>query len=275
MMNRFSTHGVAAQAEAQEKGEQVKLVLGSNLSPKIVPFMRGSASIRKLGELDVSLSHHESNSADFTYDLSEVPMVLDPGYLQLTTKHLEQPKHICDGSNSHIYKALFQGKKVIIKVLKDAAASNEVAINEFNRELQLLSRFQCPNVLGLFGSGHRRCGDGVNTVPFLVLERLDGGTLTAKLMQNKKAFGRPFSYAVFLSYCQQLIDALAYIHYGFHPECTIIHRDLKPDNVGFTETGQLKLLDFGLSICVKRRTLERNTYQMTGAYRCHHCYDVT
>jgi serine/threonine protein kinase len=40
--------------------------------------------------------------------------------------------------------------------------------------------------------------------------------------------------------------------------------DLKPDNVGFTDAGVLKLFDFGLCTCVKRRNAETEAYEMTG-----------
>ena len=39
---------------------------------------------------------------------------------------------------------------------------------------------------------------------------------------------------------------------------------MKPDNIGFTVDGTLKLFDFGLVACVKKRTLCTEAYKMTG-----------
>jgi serine/threonine protein kinase len=43
-----------------------------------------------------------------------------------------------------------------------------------------------------------------------------------------------------------------YLHRTCHVGATVIHRDLKPDKVGFTDSGELKLFDFGLSTCVRK-----------------------
>ena len=40
--------------------------------------------------------------------------------------------------------------------------------------------------------------------------------------------------------------------------------DLKPDNIGYLSDGTLKLMDFGLSTCVRARTNIFETYAMTG-----------
>lgn len=39
---------------------------------------------------------------------------------------------------------------------------------------------------------------------------------------------------------------------------------MKPQNIGFTSSGQLKLFDFGLSACVRRRSHLDQAYEMTG-----------
>ena len=44
----------------------------------------------------------------------------------------------------------------------------------------------------------------------------------------------------------------------------VSHADLKPQNIGFAEDGQLKLFDFGLAACVKKKKLASDAYQMSG-----------
>lgn len=44
----------------------------------------------------------------------------------------------------------------------------------------------------------------------------------------------------------------------------LVFIDLKPDNVGFTLDGVLKLFDFGLCTCVRKKTFDSESYEMTG-----------
>ena len=72
--------------------------------------------------------------------------------------------------------------------------------------------------------------------PFLVQEYLAGGTLAQRLAVSRP----PTLDAVKLAIT--LADTLQYIHIR-----GVIHCDIKPSNIGFTEQGTVKLLDFGLA----------------------------
>lgn len=119
-----------------------------------------------------------------------------------------------------------------------------------------------PHTVGYYGSG---CTED-NRV-FLCIERLHGGTLRDILHDpSRNRLKPPFSTRRVLEMAFQFADALNYLHTGYHPDVTLIHRDLKPDNIGFTDKGMLKLMDFGLCACVRRRQDMDQTYAMTGEW---------
>ena len=120
-----------------------------------------------------------------------------------------------------------------------------------------------PNIMGYYGGGFFHTGETV--LPFLVIERLNGGTLLSLLTEPPKMFSKQnITYRRAVEIGVSLADALSYLHERFHSEAMIIHRDIKPDNVGFTDNGTLKLMDFGLSLCVYKRKSYNQAYNMTG-----------
>jgi serine/threonine-protein kinase len=70
----------------------------------------------------------------------------------------------------------------------------------------------------------------------IVMEYVPGETLARRIHEGPLPVGEVLSVAA------QLADALAEAH-----RVGIIHRDLKPANVAMTASGQVKILDFGLS----------------------------
>jgi serine/threonine protein kinase len=72
------------------------------------------------------------------------------------------------------------------------------------------------------------------------MEYIPGDDLLDILQQR----GRPLDYPEVLSWADQLLDALDYLHSQNPP---IIHRDIKPQNLKLTAQGHIILLDFGLA----------------------------
>jgi len=75
---------------------------------------------------------------------------------------------------------------------------------------------------------------------FLVMEYISGEDLSRTLEDNS----RPFPVDQVLTWADQLLDALDFLHNQAHP---VIHRDIKPQNLKVTPKGQIILLDFGLA----------------------------
>ena len=73
---------------------------------------------------------------------------------------------------------------------------------------------------------------------WLVMELIEGVTLTAAISSKRKHFNRKQIGAV----CSQLLRAIQLLH----KQCRVIHKDIKPDNIMLTADGTLKLMDLGL-----------------------------
>mmetsp|Transcript_16369 Transcript_16369/g.16481 ORF Transcript_16369/g.16481 Transcript_16369/m.16481 type:complete len:387 (+) Transcript_16369:94-1254(+) len=198
----------------------------------------------------------------FKFCLNALPVLSRHLNARKTLDDVVDIKHLTDGSNSQIFaaKVLGSNKGIIIKTVKLNPIDPENTEREFALEMNVLVRMSHPNIVEYMGHGSE---DGRS---FICLELLKGGSLSSHLQAHKRSNvgGAPFSYERVLEIGISLARALEHIHYKFAEDATVIHRDLKPDNIAFTESGVLKLIDFGLSTCVKRRESCNQTYAMTG-----------
>ncbi len=121
------------------------------------------------------------------------------------------------------------GREVAIKVLPAHLAATPEARTRFEREARAVSSLNHPNICTLYDVGHQ------NGTDYLVLERLEGETLTARLARGAMPVDEVLRVGA------QIADALDRAHRN-----ALVHRDLKPGNVMLTKSGA-KLLDFGLA----------------------------
>jgi eukaryotic-like serine/threonine-protein kinase len=124
------------------------------------------------------------------------------------------------------------GAPLAIKVLRAELCQTPEALARFRREAEMLARVAHPGIVAIREVG--ACDDGR---PFLVMDRLAGGDLDARLA----ARGR-MTLAEALAVLEPLADALEAAH-----AAGVIHRDLKPSNVFLTDAGGVVLLDFGVA----------------------------
>ncbi|MBL8601384.1 MAG: serine/threonine protein kinase [Myxococcales bacterium] len=128
------------------------------------------------------------------------------------------------------------GRRVAVKVLHPKYAQDTVALARFQQEAELVGSFGHANIVEVFDMGW--LDDGT---PFLVMERLDGETLTARLARE-----RPLRVGLAVSIARQTLAALMATHAR-----GVLHRDLKPDNLFLAKragpTPRVKVLDFGVA----------------------------
>jgi len=112
----------------------------------------------------------------------------------------------------------------------------------FARECDILASLEHPHIARLYDAGVEPDG-----LPYLSMEYVEGSPLTDWC--DAHHLGIPARLELFL----QVLEAVQYAHGK-----QVIHRDLKPSNVLVTESGQVRLLDFGVA-----KLLEAGEPQLT------------
>jgi serine/threonine protein kinase len=121
------------------------------------------------------------------------------------------------------------GRKVAIKFLNN---HNQPELSaRFVLEARATARCSHENIIVIHEVGEHDCN------PFMVLEYLQGAPLTQLLQDGRKL---PPAQAVEL--IVPVVRALTAAHAH-----NIVHRDLKPDNIFVTDSGTIKVLDFGIA----------------------------
>ena len=136
------------------------------------------------------------------------------------------------GGHGEVYKALDTklNRPVVIKVLPHELTDNERNLKRFEREAQLISSLDHPNVCTVYEF------DEVDGLHLMVMQLIEGRTV------RELVNGRPLKLQTALRIGIQVADALAATHAR-----NIIHRDIKAGNVMVTDDGLVKILDFGLA----------------------------
>jgi serine/threonine protein kinase len=142
----------------------------------------------------------------------------------------EMIKMIGEGGMGTVFLArdLRLGRRVAIKFLQ----SNQAELTQrFLVEARTTARCQHDNIVVIYEVGEH------NQSPYIVLEFLNGKPLTT-LTEN----GAKLPYARAVEVTCAILRALQCAH-----EHGIVHRDLKPDNIFIMDSGNLKVLDFGIA----------------------------
>ncbi len=155
------------------------------------------------------------------------------------------------GGMSHVYKArdTLINRTVVVKILTDSGMHDEDTKKRFLREAQTAGAITHENIIRVYDFGEHEGR------PYMVMEYLQGSDLRAAIQQGKLS-----DVLSRLKVLVQLARALKHIQ-----ELGIVHRDLKPDNVFMSETGQVKLMDFGIAK-TKDLSITRTGYTLGTPY---------
>jgi len=148
------------------------------------------------------------------------------------------------GGMAVVYRGydLTLGRDVAIKVLDRELANDNAFRTRFRLEAQAASRMANPTIVRVYDAGEdsETTPDGtVRAVPFIVMELVHG-----RLLKDIISTG-PVPVEDAVRYVDGILEALEYSH-----RAGVVHRDIKPGNVMVTETGQVKVMDFGIARAV-------------------------
>jgi serine/threonine-protein kinase len=141
------------------------------------------------------------------------------------------------GGMAEVYRArdIRLDRIVAIKTLRDDLARDPTFQARFRREAQSAASLNHPSIIAVYDTGEDMVGP--LTVPYIVMEYVDGRTLRDLLRDDRRLLPERAVEIV-----DGVLRALDYSHRN-----GIVHRDIKPANVMLTRTGDVKVMDFGIA----------------------------
>ena len=168
--------------------------------------------------------------------------------MTLLSNRYQLAEVIGTGGMSQVYAAqdTLIGRDVAVKMLRPELARDVSFRERFRREAQNSGRLNHPAIVAVYDTGEAQL-DGTD-VPYIVMERVHGRTLRDILREEG-----PLAPVRAAETLIPVSEALQVSH-----DAGIIHRDVKPANIMITNTGEVKVMDFGIA-----RALDDSTSAMT------------
>ncbi|NLU82900.1 Stk1 family PASTA domain-containing Ser/Thr kinase [Rhodococcus sp. HNM0569] len=172
---------------------------------------------------------------------------------QLLDRRYRVDSPIARGGMSTVYRGLDLrlDRPVAIKVMDPQFASDPAFVSRFEFEARAVARLKHPSLVAVYDQGHDQ-GHA-----FLVMELVEGGTLRELLRERG-----PMPPHAVAAVAGPVLSALAVAH-----RAGLVHRDVKPENVLISDTGEVKIADFGLVRAAAASTTTSNSVILgTAAY---------
>ncbi|MBI3005465.1 MAG: serine/threonine protein kinase, partial [Ignavibacteriales bacterium] len=153
-----------------------------------------------------------------------------------TISHYKILEKLGEGGMGVVYKAQDTrlDRNVAIKLLPSHLSGSAESKARFLQEAKATAALNHPNILSMYDVGEH------DDSMFLVLELVDGATLSTHISNLRSGTGVPVKQAI--EWLSQIARGLKVAH-----EKNIIHRDIKPHNIMVTSSNQVKVMDFGLA----------------------------
>ncbi|NIR50892.1 protein kinase [candidate division KSB1 bacterium] len=139
---------------------------------------------------------------------------------------------IYQGATTYVYKGYQSSLErfVLLKVLRPEFSEDQWLSQRFEEEAKLVGRIQHPNVVAIYDYGRE------DDVSFIAAEFVEGLTLHDLVERSQL----PVELACFI-----VVEAAKGLQAAHNQ--AVLHQDIKPSNILISNTGQVKLTDFGMA----------------------------
>jgi serine/threonine protein kinase len=139
------------------------------------------------------------------------------------------------------------GRVQAIKLLHNHRLNNSESLARFHQEIAALGRLDHPNIVA---AHHADEQDGI---PYLVMEFIDGATLSQIVRKLRKA-NKQLSIQAAINLTIQAAHGMRYAH-----QQGVLHRDLKPGNLLVDRSGVVHVSDLGLARLINDVAVDQDT----------------
>ncbi len=146
-------------------------------------------------------------------------------------------RNLAGGGMTRLFVALdAQHNRVVIRYLTEEAARHRAVRKNFFHSAEILGRLNHPNIVKVVRTGYE------GATPFMVLEYIESRTMRDLILSRD-----PLLAQNVLSLIRQLAAGLFHVHSSGY-----LHLDLKPENILVQSDGHVVIIDFDLSVRIKR-----------------------
>ncbi len=169
-------------------------------------------------------------------------MILQDG--QVIDDRYEVKSMVGQGGMSFVYRAFDRkmGRMVALKALKEEYCGDEEFIRKFQNEAQAAAKLNHKNIVAPYDV----VDDEKEKLHYIVMELVEGITLK-EYIKRKGALSDRETIGIAL----QVVDGMEQAH-----KMGIVHRDIKPQNIIISESGIVKIADFGIARAASQQTID-------------------